>query len=407
MYKDIIDGITQIHNEEYLKENYRNYIDNNPNCNFIMIDFENFKNINDTFGHNTGDVYLKFFAKVLKKYFKDSIVVRLHGDEFAVLTKYNEDEINKILESCNEEISLAVKEGVIPKKFSYNAGSTKASYDMEDTKEKADTIMYHAKRNEQYYQRFSQEIFDEKIKQKMFLSQIDVALKQDSFSYNIRQLFSKGMTRKNIYQIYTRDKYGNPIFDNSRYDILKNTSKIQQFDIYNVQNLLENMVLDNKKIMIIIDYKSLLFNNDILDYFIILKDIYKFPFQNIILGIDLSDIDILSYEKVIDKIIQLKSLGFKVSLDKFDSKIGDALWENAEVDYIKFSNRYWKSGIDNSRICSSISYKMEAWHDTGIVPIFDFIENKEEYGFVSGLPTNDILLSGNYFSEEKRLVLKK
>lgn len=407
MNKDMVDGLTQIYNEEYLKENYQNYIDNNPNCNFLMIDFENFKSINDTFGHNTGDDYLRFFAKVLTVSFRNSIVVRLHGDEFAVLTRYSEEDIEKIFELCNKKILLAVREGLIPKVLKYNAGSTKALHGINNTKEKADAMMYYAKRNGLNYQRFSETIFHEKTIQKLFLKQIDVALKQDSFSYTIRQLFDKEKGEKNIFQIYTRDKDGNSIFDNSRYDILKSTSKIQQFDIYNIQNLLENAVFVDKKIMIIIDYKSLLFNDDIIEYFIILKDIYKIPFQNIILSINLSNIDVLSYEKVIDKINKLKFLGFKVSLDKFDSKMGDILWENAEVDYIKFSHHYWKNGVDNSKIRASILYKMEAWHEYGIVPIFDFIEKKEDYEFVSSLSSSDMLLSGNYFSKEKKLVLKK
>ena len=60
------DSLTGIFNEDYLKKNYHSYLDKHPDSNFIMIDFEKFKSINDTFGHNVGDDYLKTFAIILK-----------------------------------------------------------------------------------------------------------------------------------------------------------------------------------------------------------------------------------------------------------------------------------------------------------------------------------------------------
>ena len=96
MESNFRDSLTGIFNEEYLKKNYQSYLDKHPDSNFIMIDSEKFKSINDTFGHNVGDDYLRTFAKILENNFKDSLVVRLHGDEFVILTKYSEDYIDEI-----------------------------------------------------------------------------------------------------------------------------------------------------------------------------------------------------------------------------------------------------------------------------------------------------------------------
>lgn len=53
---------------------------------FIMIDFDNFKQINDNYGHGIGDKTLVFISKTLKQIFEsDSVIVRLGGDEFVVL----------------------------------------------------------------------------------------------------------------------------------------------------------------------------------------------------------------------------------------------------------------------------------------------------------------------------------
>ncbi|MGM9878275.1 MAG: GGDEF domain-containing protein [Bacilli bacterium] len=402
-----IDVVTGIHNEEYLKKNYQKYIDTNPNSNFIMIDFEKFKLINDTFGHNIGDNYLKVFAKIINDSFKDSIVVRLHGDEFAILTKYDEDYIDKIFKLCNKKIELAVLEGIIPKTFGYNAGSTKAEHSIINTKEKADIMMYYAKKQGKYFQRYDEVIFQEKMKQNEFLHQIDITIKQDEFTYSIRQLHSKDKTPKSIFQIYTKDKNGNSIYNSTNYSLLRKTSKIHQFDIYNIQNILENITFYNNQIIITIDYKSLVFTDKIIDYLNILKDISQIPFQDIIISIDLSSIEISHYNKAIEKINELKKLGFKICLDKFDNTIGDIMWESTFTDFISFSNSYWKQALNISKSCKSIESKSKIFDSCGIIPIFNFIENENELVFLTNITPDNTLYSGNYFSGEKKLILKK
>ncbi|MCR5725274.1 MAG: GGDEF domain-containing protein, partial [Treponema sp.] len=55
---------------------------------FCLMDVDNFKSINDNYGHQTGDDVIKAIAECLKKTFRDSdIVFRLGGDEFAVFSE--------------------------------------------------------------------------------------------------------------------------------------------------------------------------------------------------------------------------------------------------------------------------------------------------------------------------------
>ena len=55
---------------------------------FCILDIDDFKSVNDTYGHNTGDKVIKKVAASLEEAFgEDSIVFRLGGDEFAVLKK--------------------------------------------------------------------------------------------------------------------------------------------------------------------------------------------------------------------------------------------------------------------------------------------------------------------------------
>ena len=63
----------------------RVYRDNQP-LTLAMIDIDNFKKINDQFGHASGDVALVAFTKTIKQYIRDiDIFARYGGDEFVLL----------------------------------------------------------------------------------------------------------------------------------------------------------------------------------------------------------------------------------------------------------------------------------------------------------------------------------
>ncbi|MCR4740858.1 MAG: EAL domain-containing protein [Lachnospiraceae bacterium] len=76
---------------------------------FALIDVDNFKKINDSFGHNVGDSILKTISRVLAANLgSGSTVSRLGGDEFAVYMPKieNRDEIVKVFDNINKETVL-------------------------------------------------------------------------------------------------------------------------------------------------------------------------------------------------------------------------------------------------------------------------------------------------------------
>ncbi len=92
----------------------------------IMIDADGLKGINDSYGHDKGDIYLKKIAGIIRNYgIKSSITARYGGDEF-VLFMYDYDSENELLESIEtlrymQENSIATldKEITVPLRFSF------------------------------------------------------------------------------------------------------------------------------------------------------------------------------------------------------------------------------------------------------------------------------------------------
>lgn len=109
--ESITDSMTMLYNRGYFDTIFDN-IPNVSNANnwqtaFIMFDIDFFKQYNDTYGHDLGDLTLKSVASELKKYFNKEYeyVFRLGGEEFgAILFDINEE----ILEICLKHINKRV-----------------------------------------------------------------------------------------------------------------------------------------------------------------------------------------------------------------------------------------------------------------------------------------------------------
>lgn len=148
------DPLTKLLDKEETKNMVNRLIKVHPEDNYVLflIDVDNFKLINDTFGHTYGDTVILDVATKIRKQFRDSDVVgRIGGDEFLVFM--NNADLNQATEKAQNLCNIMEKEytgGDVARKISVSIGLAAYGRDGMDYRslmEKADHAMYRVKQS--------------------------------------------------------------------------------------------------------------------------------------------------------------------------------------------------------------------------------------------------------------------
>lgn len=139
------DELTNLPNRRYFKSVLLER--KHTNHYLLLIDIDFFKNINDRYGHDTGDEVLREFGKLLSQFYsKNVIATRIGGEEFAVIlhssvVKDAELMVEKILTSTR---ALVVRDEI---RFtvSIGAGCKKENETTDNLLRRVDAALYQAK----------------------------------------------------------------------------------------------------------------------------------------------------------------------------------------------------------------------------------------------------------------------
>jgi diguanylate cyclase (GGDEF)-like protein len=147
------DALTGLSNRYYFFREHDKAIDNfleqYRNFTLLMLDIDHFKNINDTYGHDTGDKALQFIAHSLHKHCrKHDLAVRYGGEEFIVLLQEIDSEGSfNIAERIRTYIEKNSADAVVPMTVSIGICMYKKGYTPSIHIDNADKAMYYAKQS--------------------------------------------------------------------------------------------------------------------------------------------------------------------------------------------------------------------------------------------------------------------
>lgn len=148
--RDYLTGLaSRLRAEDFLQS----MVENRTPFGLAIIDLDDFKYINDHFGHHVGDEHLQYFAEALRRTFPEARMLgRLGGDEFVAVTR---DESVEAMEHYREDLRLALLRRSLGDiranllRFSYGTviyrGDSEVTWD--ELYAKADQKMYADKAN--------------------------------------------------------------------------------------------------------------------------------------------------------------------------------------------------------------------------------------------------------------------
>ena len=116
----------------------------------VFIDVDHFKKVNDTYGHQAGDLVLKTVAKILKDNIREIDIVGRYGGEEIILGLIgaNTEDAKKIAEQLRQKIAdfpIKFRDQIIHVTASFGVATLSADLDLKDLIRRSDEALYRAK----------------------------------------------------------------------------------------------------------------------------------------------------------------------------------------------------------------------------------------------------------------------
>lgn len=145
------DPLTGVANRNLLDNFIEKFPDLGDNFSIIMLDLDNFKQLNDEYGHPFGDEVLKAFTKILRNSIrKDEFLIRYGGDEFLIITKQGKSAAISIVERLQERLDQPLEVEGKNIKITFSSGISNSLEDGNKILELikiADERLYEAKKS--------------------------------------------------------------------------------------------------------------------------------------------------------------------------------------------------------------------------------------------------------------------
>ncbi len=147
----VIDTLTQIYNrlklDKVMKEHYKSFNRYKRAFSLIIIDIDNFKNVNDTYGHLVGDETLKSMVNIIKNNIRNTdIFGRWGGEEFMIICQESNSSSAKAL---GEKIRIAIEnytfDFIGKKTVSLGIAEIEESLSISELIKRSDDALYYAK----------------------------------------------------------------------------------------------------------------------------------------------------------------------------------------------------------------------------------------------------------------------
>jgi len=365
----------------------------------LFIDVDNFKIINDNYGHNNGDLFLKNLAKILNNNTRqEDIVSRYGGDEFIIVLDEIELEESKIIvKRIQDDLDFfKTQDGqFVPKEITLSVGIVEYpthGNTIEELLSISDEMMYRGKGDGKNQIIICDDTMLEGLieKNKMKKEIVFEAVKESLLVPYFQKIYNPENENDVIYELLMRIEIKNKILRAEEFiDIAESTGLINELDLqlFNKALIYLKSINYKNKLFVNISPKSLMAHNYIENITKIVRE-NGFKPENIVFEITERDTvkNIMYLERLVKELIEK---GFKFAVDDFGSGFSSFLYiKKFNISYLKidggFINNIDKNKTDLIFVKSIIFMAKEL----GIKTVAEFVETESVYNILIALGVN-------------------
>jgi diguanylate cyclase (GGDEF)-like protein/PAS domain S-box-containing protein len=413
-YQAYHDTLTGLPNRVLLTERMCKAIERNSELGkkfaILFLDLDRFKNINDSMGHEYGDILLQHVAERLERLSRISdTVARLGGDEFIIMIEdFEKDNQPAVLA---ERIIESFKNPFVIKGEMFHIGTSIgiAIYPDDGTEcgilmRNADTAMYRAKEEGRLrYSHFTPSL-NEKVSQRMQIeNDLEIAIARDDFEVYFQPILNMSNGKIDRFEALARWNRGGKLLCPCEFiPVAEETGFVTGIDRLVMEKTFRKIRVMNEgresayTVSLNISLKTI--SRD--DF----SELFRAAFQGAEIlpswiMIEISGEDYRKSPEKIDSVISdLRDQGVMISLDNF----GEGHFSMPRIADLKISSikidRSFIRNIDNgSDDAGTIDRIMSMTHDRGISVTALGIETSSQFKYVSGLGCD--FAQGFYISE--------
>ena len=360
----------------------------------LYLDLDQFKVVNDTFGHAAGDELLRQLSEILQAQIRSTdVFARLGGDEFGIF-----------LERCDQERAMEVAEAIRVSVEGYRfewqdsfttirvsvgvVMVTSEDDNVASLMSSADVACYSAKdmgRNQVHLYKDSDA--SQRHEEMKWVSRITSAVEEDRFELYYQPIIgindTKGKARGH-YELLLRMR-------DEKGEIVNPDQFIPSAERYNLMSTLDRWVI-SKTLAELADRESekearytlainlsgtSLSEDRFLDF--VIEELKKHKLPNGAICFEITETAAISnLSRVVHFMQTLKKLGCMFSLDDFGSGLSSFTYlKNLPVDYLKIDGQFVSNVVDDSVDESMVKAISEVGHAMGIETIAERVETRQ------------------------------
>lgn len=374
----------------------------NYHFSLMVIDFDNFKNINDRFGHAFGDLMLQVFANKVHDVLRPGDVFgRYGGDEFVILLPETEleqaytiaqrvmDAIRRIEEITQNGQKVHVSCSIGIANYPQHAQSTKELFVI------ADNMMYKSKRTgkDQIAIPTDDEIndlFQRATEKTSFL--LDVLENEDWIEAHFQPILAIDGDQPHIHvhELLMRIRYqGRLVTANEFIDVAEDMGIVHKLDYLLIKQAFRQMQQTQYQGLLFINLspKAMILNefiNQVKD----LAQAYAIEPHRIVF--ELTERETVRNISLLEKFVRdLKFEGFNFAIDDFGSGFSSFHYlKHFPIDYLKIEGEFISNMLNDRIDHAFVESAVALAHSIGIATVAEYIEDRETLEAVKKLGIN-------------------